>query len=377
MSCLKPSVQILDISKELRGVETSYNQKFQNLFLGGNYILAFLLLFIAGLLMNLTPCVYPMVPITIGFFTLQAQTRMPRLLFLGIAYALGICSTYSLLGYFAATTGNMFGMFLQHKLVLLALGLFIFILALSMFGLFEIRIPSMLLPKEGKKGIIGSFIMGASLGLVAAPCIGPFILGLLAFVSNLGNKTLGFLIFFFFSLGLAFPYIFLALFSGSLKSLPKSGSWLQWVKRVLGIILIALALYTVWPVLSSFVSSRDGSTSQKIEWVSYRQGVIEELQTQGKPLLVDFYADWCFPCHIMDETTFSDDRVATELKRFERIKVDLTFDSDEKEAIAQKYEIRGVPTYLFFDSHGRFLAEKTLSGAVDTDEFLMILKNIP
>jgi len=374
---LNPTSKIINLSQELISKKVSYNQKFQNLFLGGNYILAFLLLFIAGLLMNLTPCVYPMVPITIGFFTLQAESRGRKLLFLGITYALGICSTYSLLGYFAATTGNMFGMFLQHKLVLLGLGLFIFLLALSMFGLFEIRIPSMLLPKEGKKGILGSFIMGASLGLVAAPCIGPFILGLLAFVSNLGNKTLGFLIFFVFSLGLAFPYIFLALFSGSLKALPKSGTWLMWVKRVLGIILLALAIYTVWPVLSSFITYKDDSGSQKIEWLSYRQGIIEELKTHGKPLLVDFYADWCFPCHIMDETTFSDDRVVAELKRFERIKVDLTFDSDEKEVLAQKYEIRGVPTYLFFDSEGRFLNEKTLSGAVDADEFLTILKNIP
>ena len=432
ISCLKPQTKHIDLSSQITITEApepgiqgnEYNQKFQHLFLGGNYFLAFLLLFIAGLLLNLTPCVYPMVPITIGFFVKQAESRFSRLFFLGTAYALGICLTYSFLGFFAAVTGNMFGMLLQQKIVLIAIAFFIVLLALSMFGLFEIKIPIKLLPKEGKKGIVGSFFMGATLGLVAAPCVGPFILGLLAFVSHLGSRTLGFIIFFVFSLGLALPYLVLALFSGSIKSLPKSGEWLIWVKKFLGIILIAMALYIIQPILGGtlyikalllllfisaiylgfidrtgnhleffkfikriialvlivfcFFSYRWQGIPQKVTWIRYQPGIIEESQKEKKPMIVDFYAEWCFPCKIMEETTFQDNHVVTELERFTKIKVDLTFDDNSvNQELAEKYALRGVPTYLFFDSSGAFLENKTISGAVEPDEFLTVLKEIP
>jgi len=212
--------------------------------------LTFLLIFLGGLALNLTPCVYPIIPITVGYFGGQAEGRKGGVIAHAILYVLGMAVTYSALGVIAAMTGSLFGAALQNPIMLIAIALVMIALALSMFDLYEFRLPSFLTNLAGgsKKGYLGTIFMGLTVGLVAAPCIGPFILGLLTYVGEKGDVFLGFLMFFVLALGLGIPFVFLAVFSGSINKLPRSGSWMVWVRTIFGFILVAMAIYFLRPL---------------------------------------------------------------------------------------------------------------------------------
>ena len=212
--------------------------------------ITFFLIFLGGLALNLTPCVYPIIPITVGYFGGQAEGRKGGIIAHAILYVLGMAVTYSALGVIAAMTGSLFGAALQNPIMLIAIALVMIALALSMFDLYEFRLPSFLTNLAGgsKKGYLGTIFMGLTVGLVAAPCIGPFILGLLTYVGEKGDVFLGFLMFFVLALGLGIPFVFLAVFSGSINKLPRSGSWMVWVRTIFGFILVAMAIYFLKPL---------------------------------------------------------------------------------------------------------------------------------
>ncbi len=212
-------------------------------------LVSFILIFLGGLALNLTPCIYPLIPITIGYFGGQAHGKKGGVVAHAVLYVLGMAVTYSILGLIAAMTGSLFGAALQMPLVLIAIAAIMVALALSMFGLYEFRLPSFITQMAGgsKKGFLGTFFMGLTVGLVAAPCIGPFVLGLLTYVGEMGNALLGFLMFFVLALGLGVPFLFLAIFSGGIDRLPRSGAWMVWVRSIFGFILIGMAIYFLRP----------------------------------------------------------------------------------------------------------------------------------
>ena len=178
-----------------------------------------LLVFLGGLALNLTPCVYPMIPITISYFGGQSQGKKGSLVAHACLYVIGMAVTYSVLGVFAAMTGSLFGTALQYPPVLIGIALVMVLLALSMFDVYEFRMPAFLnrLAGGSQKGFAGTFLMGLTVGIVAAPCIGPFVLGLLTYVGNKGNAFLGFVLFFVLALGMGVPFIVLGVFSGSIS----------------------------------------------------------------------------------------------------------------------------------------------------------------
>ncbi len=220
------------------------------------WIITFLLVFVGGLALNLTPCVYPLIPITISYFGGQTEGRKGSLLMHAIIYVLGMAITYSILGVIAALTGSLFGAALQNPYVLIVIAAILVGLALSMFDVYEIRMPTFLSNFAGgaKKGGFGTFFMGLTVGIVAAPCIGPFVLALLTFVGEKGDVVLGFWMFFTLAMGLGIPFVFLAIFSGSLHKLPRSGSWMVWVRTVFGFILVAMAVYFLEPLFPGSLS---------------------------------------------------------------------------------------------------------------------------
>jgi thiol:disulfide interchange protein DsbD len=213
-------------------------------------LVSFFLIFLGGLALNLTPCVYPLIPITIGYFGGQAQGKRGGVVTHALLYVLGMAMTYSALGLIAALTGSLFGAALQNPIVLVGIALVMVTLALSMFDLYEFRLPSFLTRMAGgrKKGLMGTLFMGLTVGFVAAPCIGPFVLGLLTYVGERGDALLGFLMFFVLALGLGVPFLFLAIFSGSIDRLPRSGAWMVWVRSIFGFILFAMAIYFLRPL---------------------------------------------------------------------------------------------------------------------------------
>jgi len=327
--------------------------------------IAMLVVFLGGLALNLTPCVYPMIAITVSYFGAREGRTRGQAFAGALVYCLGIVASYSVLGIIAALTGGLFGALLQSKWVLLGIVALLVVLALSMFGLFEIRPPQFLVQRaagmSSKAGHLGVFFLGATMGIVAAPCLAPFAVALLAYVGT-SRQWWWFLV---FSCGLAIPYLVLGTFSSLLSSLPKSGTWMVWVKRIFGIALLAVAVWFALPVL--------GPKSQvsPIAWQPYSQ---EKVANPSKPVLIDLYADWCIPCHEMDKRTFTDSRVVEKSKSFLTLRVDLTHTgSPEVEKLAQDFRIVGVPTFVFFDANGRERSDLRQVGFVPADEFLKVM----
>jgi thiol:disulfide interchange protein DsbD len=215
-------------------------------------LITFVLIFLGGLALNLTPCVYPMIPLTVSYFGSQKAEKPGAVFAKALAYVVGISVTYSGLGVTAALTGRILGSTLQSPVILAGISILLVTLSFSMFGLYEIQAPGWLLNKVagGKaQGWVGALGMGLVFGIVAAPCVDPFSIGLLTFVAAKADPFLGFILFFTLSLGLGFPYLWLGFFSNEIQRLPRSGMWMVWVKKIFGMVLLGMPLYFLNPLL--------------------------------------------------------------------------------------------------------------------------------
>ena len=388
--------------------------------------------FIAGLALNLTPCVYPIIPITIGFFVNQSagegRPRLSRTFAMASMYVIGMAFTYSILGVIAAKSGGLFGAALQNPIVLIVLAGVMVALALSMFGVYEFRMPDALnrfanTSTQSTSGLIGALVMGLTMGIVAAPCIGPFVGGLLVHVSARGSGGYGFLLFFVLALGLGTPYLILGTFSGALKTLPRSGLWMVTVRKVFGLVLIGMALYFLMPLMGRwatlvfviffaasalyliFYESGRAKPAQfawvlralgvgaaiiavwfflpkkveaEIEWQPYSEAAVAQARREGKGVIIDAYATWCIPCKELDQVTFTDATVKREAERFVTLKLDLTSPAAGSDAARakDKFGIRGVPTVIFIDGTGREREEYRLEGFEKPPLFLGRMKQV-
>jgi thiol:disulfide interchange protein DsbD len=384
-------------------------------------LLGLLIIFLGGLALNLTPCVYPLIPITISYFGAQVSGSKIQSIFMGVFYALGMAVTYSALGLIAALTGSIFGQALQNPIIIVVIALVFIALALSMFGLYEIRIPQKLAlaSNKNRSGFFGSFIMGLLVGFIAAPCIGPFVLSLLVHVGQVGKPLYGLLLFAVLSFGLGLPYIILAAFSSSLNKLPRSGEWMIGVKVIFGFVLIGMALYTILPLAPESVATvvmgaylifacaylilidKKGANSKvytKIKYIIAIAGIIwgaftlkpqertyevdwqninslemiqKSIKDNNKPVMIDFYADWCAQCKELDKYTYTDKEVSELSKSFNNIKIDLTKAIPE---IETKFEIRGLPVVVFMNSKGEEFRELRVTGFLKPEEFITKMK---
>jgi thiol:disulfide interchange protein DsbD len=386
-------------------------------------ILTFVIIFFGGLALNLTPCVYPLIPITISFFG-GKETSKGRTFWMALAYVLGIAVTYSILGVVAALGGGLFGTLLTNPIVLIGIAAILVGLSLSMFGVYEFRLPTGLMTaaSQSKAGIFGSFFMGLTLGIVAAPCVGPFVIGLLTYVAAMQSVVLGFFMFFTLAMGLGLPYLFLAMFSSKISSMPRSGTWMIGVRVIFGLILIAMAIYFIMPLLGDlanpimaaflvgsgiflimFDNSGDGNPGfNKIKqaiaillimigtWLGLPE---DKVQTEGitwikphnetellaaldsdKPVFIDVYADWCIPCKEMDKFTFPDPEIIKLSRSFTAIKIDLTKSGGEFESqFQQDFAIKGVPSYIFLKD-GAELTSLRSSGFENAEKFAARMK---
>jgi thiol:disulfide interchange protein DsbD len=365
------------------------------------------LLFLGGLALNLTPCVFPLIPITLGFFAMQSDGRRSRRLGLSAMYVLGIVITYTVLGVLAALGGKMFGAWLQLPAVLVGFALLMLVLASSMFGAFEIQPPRWIANRSGgRAGLAGALTMGLAIGIVAAPCVGPVVISLVTLVAQMGDPVIGGVMFATLAFGLGFPYLVM------LNALPRPGEWMVTVKKGMGFVLIAMAVYFLRPLIGEeafrwgvaasllvgaifiFVSRTKGAALLRygvavlllaagvafaipkreldgVKWSKYNASAITEAKAAGKPVVIDFYADWCLPCKELDEKTFTDEKVMAELDRFTRVKADLTITGDEKvKKLSEQYRIVGVPTIVFLDASGREVPGTRVTGFEPPATFL-------
>ncbi|HEU5248930.1 MAG TPA: cytochrome c biogenesis protein CcdA [Thermoanaerobaculia bacterium] len=391
---------------------TGSSKDFGDMLERNGLFLVLLTVFAGGLALNLTPCVYPVIPLTVGYFGNQSSGSRGRLFGLAGLYVLGMATMYSILGVAAALSGRLFGSMLQNPWVLAAIAAALVAMALSMFGFWEMRMPTKLMNRAGARaGAAGAFGMGLFVGVVAAPCVGGFIVGLLAFVAARQDPLLGLLFFFTLSLGLGLPYLFLAAYSGRLSRLPRAGEWMEGVKKIFGWVLLAMAAYFLrsivpppmgkwllpavlaigavailvtrlglrWPIRAGAAAILVGIAIFFVPrelkgWQPYAPQAIGA----GTPAIVDFSAEWCLPCLELERKTFADPRVAEALSRRALLKADMTkIGSPESMALAEKFGILGVPTVIFLDADGKERRELRLVGFENADRFLERLAKAP
>ena len=376
--------------------------------------------FVGGLALNLTPCVYPMIPVTMAFFGGQRSGNVRHTALLASIYALGISLCYAMLGLLAAKTGVLLGSWLQQPMVLVGVASILVGLSLSMFGVFELRVPQALTRRLGRAsaGVWGALGMGLVVGVVAAPCIGPFVLGLLLFIGQTANPMIGFFLLFMLGLGMGLPYIVLGVAANRAVHLPKAGGWLVWIKKALGCVLLGLTLYFIRPLLPAralgiavsvlllgsglylgwmertrvrgqsfrwvrrFVGSAlviaavalawpQPKAQPAIAWVPYSDAAFAQAHQQQRPILIDVYADWCLPCVELDHVTFRHPDVVEALRTIATFRIDVTREaSPEAEALFERSDVYGVPTVLFFDRNGQERRDLRLLGFESPDDFL-------
>ena len=209
---------------------------------------SYLLIFLGGILTSLTPCVYPLIPLTIGYIGANSAGTRQKAFFISLFYVLGIACVYSFLGAIAAFTGSVFGEISANPWTYLIVGNIFLILGLSMMGLFVFPVPRFLNPgrhKTGAKGILGAFFVGISAGFIIGPCTAPILGAILAYVGSRQNLFLGMSFLFTYAFGMGLILLLVGTFTGIAASLPKSGRWLNIIKKVSGIILIACAEYFI------------------------------------------------------------------------------------------------------------------------------------
>jgi thiol:disulfide interchange protein DsbD len=393
---------------------------------GASIWLTLLAIFLGGLALNLTPCVYPLIPITISYFGGKSEGIRGHTILHGILYLVGLAVTNSVLGVSAALTGGMLGFALQNPIVLILVAAVMVAMGLSFFGLWELRLPLWLTRSASKSyaGLFGTFFMGLTLGVVAAPCLGPFILGLLVYVGQVGDPFLGLLYFFTLSIGLGIPLALLAVFSGAVARLPKSGDWMIWIRKLMGWVLMAMAAFMVSfavshsllrPALLAGVALAAGihlgwldrtarghkaftyakravgivvacagivyllvsiRPTGQIQWIPYDQSVIAQAAEEKRPVILEFNADWCAPCRIMEREVFADPEVIKLSRNFVTVRVDLSRVQPFHDQLMDRYQVRGIPLVVFINSDGKEVERLRIVGLVDKTQFADRLKEL-
>lgn len=428
---------------------------------GGQLAVGAFVVFLGGLLTACTPCVYPLIPITVGIFGARKNERRLRSLALVTAYVFGMGAVFAALGVGAARTGAAFGAVLGSPWVAAGLAVFLLVLASSMFGAFELAVPSGLAQRlngVGGTGLTGAFLMGSVSGFLAAPCTGPVLTGLLAFVAKTQSTALGGGLLFVYALGIGVPFFLIGVFA---LQLPRGGVWMEWVKSLLGIVLIALAasyLKDAFPAVGRAVgaaaaelgrvpgawiagalavlglwvgavhrSFKEGAPNAALKslglllvvgglvlrggalnaapagelWVragwqtppkapvltwalklssadpvSTLDQALAQAKASGKPVMIDFFAEWCAACKELDRETYVSPQVAAAASRFLSIKVDATQSTDTTDALFDRFGISGLPTVAFIGSDGKPLTAPRVTGFLAPAPFIQELTRV-
>jgi thiol:disulfide interchange protein DsbD len=413
--------------------------------------------FVAGVVLSLTPCVLPMVPILSSIIVGHAAgqdgaAKRARGIALAASYSLGMALVYTALGIAAGLAGEGLAAALQNPWVLGAFALALVLLALSMFGMYELQLPSSVTgPLSGVSQRLpggrfaGVFAMGGVSALIVSPCVAAPLAAALVFLSQTRDVALGGSALFSLAAGMSVPLLLVGASAGAL--LPKAGAWMDEVKRLFGLLLLGVAIWTVQPVLPAQLalalwgalllgtavllypgrvkqparatgarvrqaaaavaaifgvlqlvgaasggtdplqplahlgSSRGGASSQGLSFAPVRtvaelDAALQAAQKTGRPVMLDFYADWCVSCKEMERYTFSDDGVRAKLANATLLKADVTKNSSDDRELLKRFQLFGPPGTIFFDKQGREVGDARVIGFQKTERFLETLRTV-
>lgn len=401
-----------------------------------------------GLLLAFTPCTFPMIPILSGIIVGHGHhISRSRALVLSLAYVLGMAFTYALAGIAAGMSGTLLSAALQNAWVLGGFALIFVLLSLSMFGFYELQLPSALQSRltstaSHQKGgqVFGVVIMGVLSALIVGPCVAAPLAGALLYIAQTGDAALGGLALFMLGFGMGAPLILLGL--GLRTLLPKAGPWMEGVKKGFGVMLLGVALWLVMPVLpplltmllwaalllfsgiflhaldplphnahgwqrfwkgigvvlllsggailiGALAGSRDplqplavlqaqGSnaalTAPRFERIDSLAELDQRLATADRPVMLDFYADWCVSCKEMERYTFSTPQVGAHMAQMLLLKADVTANNDEHKALLKRFSLFGPPGIIFFAPDGKEIDDLRVVGFMEAEPFAAILE---
>jgi thioredoxin:protein disulfide reductase len=340
-----------------------------------NADLAYLLLgfFLLGVALAFTPCVLPMLPI-LSSIVLGKQGDLPiskvRSAYLALAYILGMALLYALAGILTAALGSGVQRVLQSPIALVVFSGLLLFLAGSLFGFYELRMPQawqnkvdQMAGRQKGGSVFGAFALGAISTLVASPCITAPLASVLGFVAQTGSMVLGGALLFVMALGMGLPLLLIAL--GARSVIPSAGAWMVWLQRVLGVMLVLLAIWIVWPAFSMLHGEADPQKGSRLEKSiapnlvfqvvrspEELQSILQKAQENKKSVLLDFYADWCISCKEMEAITFTNPEVAKEMSRFVLVQADVTVNNSSTQALLKQYGLFGPPAILLFNGLG-------------------------
>jgi thiol:disulfide interchange protein DsbD len=343
-----------------------------NLFQGNAFlVLGGFVLF--GLLLAFTPCVLPMIPILSSIIAGEGRSlTKPRALALSTSYVLGMALAYAAAGVAAAWSGTLLAAALQNAWVLGAFALVFVALALSMFGLYDLQLPGFIHQRlhgahgRLRGGRVASVAgMGALSAVIMSPCVAAPLAGALLYISQTRDVALGGAALFAMALGMGLPLIVIGVSEGAL--LPRAGAWMNTVKKFFGVLLLGVALWIVWPLLLP------GGGGAGFERVASNAELDAKLAAPGKPVMLDFYADWCVSCKEMEAYTFAEQRVKAAMEGFVLLQVDVTANTAEHKALLKRFSLFGPPGIVFFDAQGREIKGLRVIGYQNADRFLKTL----
>ena len=405
-----------------------------------------------GLLLSLTPCVFPMIPIVSGIIVGSGRNghgvSHARGFTLSLTYVLGMATTYATVGVAAGLTGTLISVALQNQWVLGGFAMIFVVLSLSMFGFYELQLPTFLQSKVSEEAshikggsLPGVAVMGALSAIIVGPCVAAPLAGALLYIGQTGDALLGGIALFCMALGMGVPLLAVGLSAGTL--LPKSGAWMEAVKKAFGVLLLATALWLVAPVIPTVVQMgawslllivsavylhavdplpthakgwprfwkgiglvilivgaamlvgalsgakdplqpltglREGASGEVARLPFVRIRSVAELdahlKTTDRPVMLDFYADWCVSCKEIERFTFSDARVRQTLAGWTLLQADVTANLDEDKALLARFKLFGPPGILFFDSRGEELSNVRVVGYQNAEHFQRTLMSV-
>ncbi|MFY9073509.1 protein-disulfide reductase DsbD [Malaciobacter mytili] len=423
-------------------VNISETDSIANTLLGGNIFLVLATFFGFGLLLSLTPCVFPMIPILSSIIVKAGNnsTLTPlKGFFLSFIYVFFMSLAYTIAGIIAGLFGANLQVALQNPYVLIVFALIFVALAFSMFGYYKLELPQSIQNKinkttdgKEKQGILGIAIMGFLSALIVGPCVAPPLAGALVYIGQTGDAVLGGLALFVLSFGMGLPLLLIGLGAG--KFMPKPGGWMDSVSKIFGIVMLGIAIwmlervipeYTLflWSFLLigsaiylkeykhivaktitsiifiygviSFVGAISGAkdilkplekftqikagsnfkTNSSLNWIKVKnlQELDKQIKASSKPVMLDFYADWCVACKELEEITFTNKEVVNKLQGFTLLKADVTKNTKEDKELQKRYGIFGPPGLIFWNKENQEVKEAKIVGFKTPEEFLQII----